>query len=91
MSSVARQDVDIALEQECFHAQQFHCVTLPNPSISRHGRNTSAATLAEIAAIVWPAAEHDYQIARGRRARARVVDSAGNDYRRIERSTVAAE
>jgi hypothetical protein len=70
---------------------KFCCLTESAHSSCRHGRNTSAATVAEVAAIVWPSAEHDYQVARSWRPRARVVDSAANDHRRIERSTFAAE
>src|SRR5436190_6183111 len=35
---------------------KFYCPTESTHSFCRHGRNTSASALAEIAAIVWPAA-----------------------------------
>jgi hypothetical protein len=38
----------------------FNCRKKISHSFCRHGRNTSAAAFTEVAAIVWPAAEHDY-------------------------------
>src|SRR6266516_2605210 len=69
----------------------FNCRKKTSHSICRHARRTSAAALAEVAAIVWPATEHDYQVARSRCPRSGVVDSPGDDHRRVERSTFAAE
>src|SRR6266487_6530355 len=70
---------------------EFCCLIESTHSFCRHGRNTSAAALAKVTAIVWAAPQHHHQIARGRRSCAGVVDSAGNDYWSIERSAFAAQ
>jgi hypothetical protein len=49
---------------------RFNCRNKITDSFCRHGRNRSAAAVTEISAIVWTAAQHDYQVARGRRSRA---------------------
>src|SRR5262245_51515306 len=65
-----------------------HCLTC---SSSAHGRDASAAAIAEIAALIWAAAQHHHQTTGSRRTCPGAADPSGNDHRRVERAVAATE